>query len=148
MEEGEERRGNQSNQLFVIKHFQDILSHQQETQHLEPQVSPGWLVACKYSQGGKFPKIIWEKYLGFPKLCIFLFPITLLWFSVCVTWPHVRLSGAQPGDQGEYECQVSTETKLSSIKHLQVIQPQVDTISLHSNTRHVISVISYFYSCR
>ena len=36
-----------------------------------------------------------------------------------------RLAGVEPGDEGEYECQVSTETKLSSIKHLQVIQPQV-----------------------
>ena len=34
----EERRGYQSNQLFAIKHFQDILSHQQEAQHLESQV--------------------------------------------------------------------------------------------------------------
>ena len=30
--------GYQSNQLFVIKHFQDILSHQPETEHLESEV--------------------------------------------------------------------------------------------------------------
>ena len=39
--------------------------------------------------------------------------------------PPGRLSRVEPGDEGQYECQVSTETKLSTIKHLQVIQPQV-----------------------
>ena len=80
--------GYQSNQLFVIKHFQDILSHQPETEHLESEVRM------------------------FKNISNFLIP-------------PGRLSRVEPGDEGQYECQVSTETKLSNIKHLQVIQPQV-----------------------
>ena len=44
---------------------------------------------------------------------------------------HIR--EVEPGDEGQYECQVSTETKLSSIKHLQVIQPQVWQVTINTN---------------
>ena len=42
----------------------------------------------------------------------------------------VRIRGAVAEDEGRYECQVSTETKLSSVFHLKVVTPQVSQTEL------------------